>query len=395
MVYLLTTETEYGMKMRGNESMREFNSGFTERSYYNIVKLFVEGIYGNSFGLDKFEFNFRDDNEVNAHAEYKNGYDFLSINTGTITEMFALVKTAFAQNDILCEFGNASNEKNSKYIGEHVFEDRKYQIRFKTSFPIMDPCREQLSTFVALMTIRFIVGHEIGHIVNGHTRLLDELYMNSKICMRFEKNNDVVQYCLDRRTLEMDADAATATYTMDHILRLYEQKERIKELHINSIEELFKLFGFSIACVFMRFELDAPIGYEAKSLYLPNNARYVMVIDAAKQTMLSYVRNNIIPYPVDEQIYDKAVGYGLMEAEKIFSKYGYKMLFIEKLCNDSKEFQRFKDEVDNNWENNIYSQLQKYTRTVLYSEEKTEQAVKDMKKKQDGPFGIKKLFKKI
>ena len=71
------------------------------------------------------------------------------------------------------------------------------------------------------------------------------------------------------------------------------------------------------------------------------------------------------------------------------------MLFIEKLCNDSKEFQRFKDEVDNNWENNIYSQLQKYTRTVLYSEEKTEQAVKDMKKKQDGPFGIKKLFKKI
>lgn len=102
MVYLLTTETEYGMKMRGNESMREFNSGFTERSYYNIVKLFVEGIYGNSFGLDKFEFNFRDDNEVNAHAEYKNGYDFLSINTGTITEMFALVKTAFAQNDILC-----------------------------------------------------------------------------------------------------------------------------------------------------------------------------------------------------------------------------------------------------------------------------------------------------
>lgn len=62
---------------------------------------------------------------------------------------------------------------------------------------------------------------------------------------------------LDRRTLEMDADAVAATNLIDNILMSYEKrKKKLEYIQIFSVEDLFELWGFSIACVFMKFELD-------------------------------------------------------------------------------------------------------------------------------------------
>ncbi len=72
----------------------------------------------------------------------------------------------------------------------------------------------------------------------------------------------------------------------------------------------------------------------------------------------------------------------LWRQKKIFSKYGYKMLFIEKnYVMIVRSFSVFKDEVDNNWGKIIY--IHSY-RNILeqycIQKRKTEQAVKDMKK---------------
>lgn len=60
---------------------------------------------------------------MNATAYYdkKSDCDFLTINTGTLIEIFALIKTAFAQRNILCRFGNPNEERNAIYTGKHVF----------------------------------------------------------------------------------------------------------------------------------------------------------------------------------------------------------------------------------------------------------------------------------
>lgn len=219
--------------------MKDFKTGFTNESYFNIIKSIVEGIYAENFDARNFEFSFQDDNSINAYASYdKQGdYDILRINTGTIIELVALMKTAFAQRNILSDFGNANEEKNAIYIGKHVFRKNKHELIFCTRNTIVDACREELSLYVALLAIYFVFLHEVGHIVNGHTRLMNDLYMNSEFYMRMKKSNNSMQYYLDRRTLEMDADAMAATRSIDNVLILYEQdKARLEDMQIYSID---------------------------------------------------------------------------------------------------------------------------------------------------------------
>ena len=366
--------------------MEDFNTGFTNKSYFHIIKSIVEGIYERNFDIRKFDFNFRDDSSINACADYdkQGNYDILKINTGTIIEIVALMKTAFAQRKILSNFGNANEEKNAIYTGEYVYRNNKHELIFSTQNTIVDPCREQLSFYVALIAIRFVFTHEVGHIVNGHTRLMNDLYMNSKIYMRMEKSNNIVQYCLDRRTLEMDADAAAATSSIDNILILYEQdKAGLEDMQIYSIESLLELWGFSIACVFLLFELNCRTNYDLKSYYLPNSARYILAIDAARQTLLSYKRNKVISYTMDVGMYDKAVTKGLIEAENLFRLYSDDLSLSKDLLSNRDKFEIFSKEVNENWDKNLRERLSKYSRTVLFSEEETEQAIIDMKKKEE------------
>ena len=378
--------------------MKDFNTGFTDKSYFNLIKSIVEGIYKSNYDLKKLEFNFHDDSSVNACADYdeKGDYDFLTINTGTIAEIVAKIKTAFAQRNILCNFGSANEEKNAIYTGEHIFRNNKHEIVFSTHDAIVDPCREKLSFYVALLAIRFIFAHEVGHIVNGHTRLMNDLYMNSKIYMRMEKSNNVVQYCLDRRTLEMDADAAAATNSIDNILMIYDQEKKgLEDMQIFSIEDLLELWGFSVVCVFLIFESGCKTSYDSKSYYLPNDARYILAIDAARQTLLSYNRNKLMSYTVDVNNYDNAVVKGLIEAEKLFQLFSEDLTFSKSFMKNCDKFMFFSNEVNNNWDNNLRLRLEQYSRTVLFSEEETEQAIIDMKKKEEAMFSLKKIIHKI
>lgn len=374
--------------------MEDFNTGFTDLSYFNIVKTIVEEVYGRDFDLHKLEFNFHVDNRVNACADYdkRGDYDFLKINTGTIIEIVARMKTAFAQRNILCNFGNANGEKNVIYTGKHIFKDNKHELIFSAQDTIVNPCRENLSFFAALIAIRFVFTHEVGHIVNGHTRLMYDMYMNSKIFMSKEISNNNVQYCLDRRTLEMDADAFAATSSIDNILTLFNQNNAgLEDMQISSIEDLLELWGFSIACVFLMFELGGKTNYDLNSYYLPNDARYLLAIDAARQTLLSYIRNKVISYTVDVKIYDSAVTKGLIEAEKFFRLFSEDLTLSESLVNNKEKFVSFSNEVNDNWNNKLRLHLTQYSRTVLFSEKETEQAIIDMKKKEEAKISLKKM----
>lgn len=365
--------------------MQYFSTDFTDRSYFNIVKTIVEGIYAHNFDLKNFQFYFCADNEVNAKAHYdkENNYDFLTLNTGTIIEIVTLLKTAFAQKNILRKFGKPDKEQNMIYKGKYIFENNKHELIFSARNTIIDPCREELSLYAALLALRFISTHEIGHIVNGHTRLLNTLYANSKIHMRMEQENNNRQYCLDIMTLEMDADETAATHSIDNILMLYEKEQKnLKEMQIFSIEDLFELWGFSIACIFLRFESMSKTSYTLESCYLPNEARYLLTIDAARQTLLSYIRNKLISYTVDVETYNKAVTNGLLEAEKFFQLYGGDLAFTKSLPNNHGKFNLFFKVVNDNWDKKMRPFLKQYSnnRIVLFSEEETERAIKDMKK---------------
>lgn len=179
----------------------------------------------------------------------------------------------------------------------------------------------------------------------------------------------------------MDADAVAATNLIDNILMSYEKrKKKLEYIQIFSVEDLFELWGFSIACVFMKFELDIKSNYDPNSYYLPNDARYLLVVEAAKQHLLSYIRNKVISYTVDVKKYDSAIENGRLEAEKLFRLYSRDLSFTISLTNNREKYEFFSAEVMNNWANNLRPRLKQYSRTILFLEEETEQAIKDMKK---------------
>lgn len=160
-------------------------------------------------------------------------------------------------------------------------------------------------------------------------------------------------------------------------------------MQISSIEDLLELWGFSIACVFLMFELGGKTNYDLNSYYLPNDARYLLAIDAARQTLLSYSRNKVISYTVDVKIYDSAVTKGLIEAEKFFRLFSEDLTLSKSLVNNKEKFVSFSNEVNDNWNNKLRLHLTQYSRTVLFSEKETEQAIIDMKKKEEAKISLK------
>ena len=139
------------------------------------------------------------------------------------------------------------------------------------------------------------------------------------------------------------------------------------------------------------FESGDKTNYDLNSYYLPNDARYLLAIDAARQTLLCYNRNGVISYTVDVKIYDSAVTKGLIEAEKLFRLFSKDLTLSESLVNNKEKFVFFSNEVNDNWNNKLRLHLKQYSRTILFSEKETEQAIIDMKKK-EAKISVKKII---
>ena len=97
---------------------------------------------------------------------------------------------------------------------------------------------------------------------------------------------------------------------------------------------------------------------------------------------------------MDVKIYDSAVTKGLIEAEKLFRLFSKDLTLSESLVNNKEKFVFFSNEVNDNWNNKLRLHLKQYSRTILFSEKETEQAIIDMKKK-EAKISVKKIISKI
>ncbi|MGO5020896.1 hypothetical protein ACTQ32_13190 [Roseburia faecis] len=362
--------------------MKFFSEGFTSRSYFNICKQIVCGSYKEQVEKYNFSFNFSDENEMNAWTSLlDNGSDYLVVNVGTLIELFSLTKTTFGQKDCFESIGIAKNENNSGVKG--FFDEKNCNLYF-TGTP-KDSVRERASTCAALFAFRFIGTHELGHILNGHTSYLKKMYMNSKIGMRNEKITRCDAYCLDRRTLEMDADAAAATASIDNVIMLYHNEfDEFLSTLFKKKEEIFGLWSFAICSVFMLFESLMTTTYNKNGYYLPNKARFYMAMGSAYETAKEYVNYDIVPeLKENKAMIVKEVFYGIEQAEKIFLKKGFAFSWIKDFFEESELYIEYSDEVLCNWDNNLENKLEKYARTPLYNKDKMGAVFEQLKRIHD------------
>lgn len=358
-----------------------FNEGFTDNSYLNICKQMVLGIYKDRTGQD-INFYYSDEDEVNAWADLdKDENDLLVINAKTVVEFFAIMKTAFSQKEIFPEIGDISNETNSFIEGVFTYFDK--QIRYSNT--PHDVIRDTMANYAALFSIRFIFTHELGHIMSGHTRYLGTTYMNSKIGMRLERVVNHSRYCLDRRTMEMDADASAITSSFDNVAMLY--KYHYEDAPISLLkrrEEIFSIWSFSIAAIFMLFETDSVSDYSHKGYYLPNEARFMMVMNAAYETAKSYINHNIAPELGTNKLeIMRSVVYGVKQCESFFQNVYCKSFFWSNaILNPDERYKYYSSEVLQNWDNKLKDKLVKYSRAPLYDKDKIDEMIEIIKKSQ-------------
>lgn len=360
-----------------------FNEGYSENSYFRIMQIICEEIYSSSITSDKkreLDFYYDEDLSFNACA-YSNGkIDYMNMNVGTLIEIFSYMKTAFSNPSCFCFLGDVTKEKGKNVRA--FFEPHKRQLIF-SGIPIDDD-REHLSTIASLMALRFIYGHELGHLYNGHTEYIRTLYSVPNMQMIVKKElakinaKQAQSYALDRRTLEMDADAFAASISMVNIIMSYLQREKQKASFVwlkNPIE-IFSLWSFSIHSIFLLFEYNAGSKYDKFSYYLPNEARGILVFTSALNVLESYIEHGM--FMCNDEVYSEIkcqIANGIVEAEKFFNAtYGTNYDFLKHTI-ENKEYVMYAEEVLKHWNDNLYGKLKKFARVPLYHPDTIEETM--------------------
>lgn len=371
-----------------------FNTGFTQNSFLNLGKSFIENFYKNAVNAPSnqnhkyktkgFQFNYIEDASINACVMIKNNYDHMWVNTGTVVDIFAYFSSVFSDSTMFPTIGDVKKEQNIIING--IFDNKTCQILYNSE-PQTDE-RRIIGNFAALLAYRYVLCHELGHLLNGHSYLLNTLYANGKVDMIAKyymstfSENQQIKYALDRRTMEMDADSFAATNGIDNIIVMYMNLDKHK-FYFDLLDDpirIFSIWSFAVHSVFLLFEKDSSSNYSPYDYYLPNEAREFLNIASVLRTIDEYRKNNI--FDCDELLYSQIIEKivdGIKDAETYFNKrYSKNFDFIFQTIS-STDYNIYSNQVLEHWNNNLFHKLTPYSRSILYSPSNLDQFIKLIK----------------
>ena len=369
--------------MAANKENNIFRDGFTDNSYFSIFKNITEDIYNRRPQKDMSEeliFAYSEDTQINASARRDDGKDYLTVNVGTLLYVYVYMKTALSDKDVFFDIGNIELENNNNVFGK--FDKDCRQLLFSNG-PI-DPVRSMMVNYLSMFAIKFIVGHELGHILNGHCDFIKESYAVPEIKMiSLYNNGNEIQYALNRRTLEMDADAAAMTASIDNIIELYKSLKKGDFIEFGRMlpdsKYLFKLWGFAINSVFLIFEDVISTQYSRGAFYLPNRARAALAFNAGFNMIDSEIKNRIFVCDDSEQSEIKSsigdgINYSIIYHNR---KYKKEYQYFNSVTSEA-NYKKFTSEVLTNWDVQLRERLEKYARSPLYNPDTIDYVIKTL-----------------
>lgn len=238
--------------------------------------------------IEKFNFLFADDFELNGCAFSTSGNDFICLNKGSVVNLFKTFSKLMQHPDVLSRIDN-SGEKYIDKIIEPVFNDERKLFMYdgpKSSI------RRDVVAAMSMISIIYIIFHEFGHLYNGHIRWLRDSCGVKKLKItenEFDNNNFLYYY----KALEMDADAFAACRTADIIASYIDDPKRSPELYFfDSFKDNYDLFTILHISVYIFYLTMSPVecigSMIDKTHYLPTKIRCAQVFDIIKE----YLSNN-------------------------------------------------------------------------------------------------------
>ncbi|MGG2113625.1 hypothetical protein ABFY60_24670 [Lysinibacillus pakistanensis] len=330
--------------------------------YQYLVKEALESDITNH----RLEFYLKDDSSLGGKAWSKDNLDNIQVNKGVIDNYFDYFYgfTKMQTDDFLEKLHIEDVEEASyEFIkfdgnGNHNLFDSKV-IDYK------------LAGLLTIFVSRFIITHELGHLLNGHCEYLNSKEQNDiHYISMFEKDNSKNiknVSSLDFRTLEMDADAFAATDNFRNLLLLYEKfEDKVDgDLNIKPIE-LFYWWSFAIRSNFLITQkILNDEEYKPDKKHLPSVARWVLILGS----IISIIDGDL--YKINYRTGDNKekllehITKGFMFAEKQYNKRFYTSYnSLEETINSS-DYINYVTATQKNWEN-LRNELSRFSRLPLY-----------------------------
>lgn len=310
----------------------------------------------------------KDDMKLGGKAWCKNDIDNIQINKGVIDNFFDYFYdfTKKISEDFFKTLGYGMEIEEVSYEG--IIWDNTEKFRAIDSKVIDLNLAVLLDIFVA----RFILTHELGHLLNGHCRYLNSKYDGSiqYIPMFYNetdgKSSDIS--ALDLRTLEMDADAFAATDNFKNLVLLYNKFEEQVDSNLNIKPiDLFYWWSFAIRSNFLLMQnILNDTEYKENMTHLPSVARWNLII-ASIDTIISsgIYKINYRNGDSEEKIINKIL-QGCIYAEKYFNgRFLTECNWITEI-EENKDYNKYITEIKSNWEN-ISRKLRCFARLPLYN----------------------------
>lgn len=196
--------------------------------------------------IPKIHIDFIDSLSFNACAFKEQDIYFIGINVGAIRTLHAFFNYLLSFPDVLDFVGD-----NTKEISPVLMKSDDFKLFVKPK----DKIREIYAKGLFVFAVRFLIIHELAHILNGHLDLkkneqgipfMSEVSSDSEI----ESDNN---FYLNSQTLEYDADCYAANICIKIIIASFKSPESINtdiKPFFESLEEALFLWSFSSYSIF-------------------------------------------------------------------------------------------------------------------------------------------------
>lgn len=358
----------YLQNMRGNKCMNkllEEDLIYRANRIYEYFQQLIKECAFDKWYASSLEFEIKDSEEINGKSWCEKDKDHIEINRGVIEKYynyFAIVM----ENDKVNFLRHLNVTKEDDELRKMSYEGVLFkdgQVEVYDSKLVDDGKAKLLEMFVS----RFIILHELGHILNGHCKLIANkcTKMGLKyIPLYYSENEKLLDEddALDIRTLEMDADAFAATQSIFYVLFLYENFESQVKIKMEP-NDVFYWWSFAVRSHFLMCEdLFMDNKYYKKMTHLPSNARWTLIYYSALEVIDSC---NIIE---QEKIrFKELITKGAIDAEVKFNCVKYTNYNWVSEIDNNIQYINYRNEVNINWEK-LKNQLKEYARLPLFGE---------------------------
>ncbi|MGQ9006136.1 hypothetical protein [Bacillus sp. FSL R5-0523] len=337
---------------------------------YEQYQFLMKGIFKNETNISKYKLNFyiKEDANLGGKAWCEKYTDNILIYKGVIDNFFDYFYsfTKMQSKSFLEKLHfNYEDETEVSYELLKFVDNGKANIFDSKIIDI------KLAGLLTIFVSRFIITHELGHLLNGHCEFLySKDKKNIQYISMFEKDKNQTTKTispLDFRTLEMDADAFAATDNCRNLILLYELfEEKVdSDLNIKPID-LFYWWSFAIRSNFLitqRILNDEE--YKVDKTHLPSVARWILILGS----MLNIIESDT--YKINYRVGDskekllQSFVNGFVYAEKCYNEIFYTNYnCIEETIN-SEDYVHYASATQRNWEN-LRSELDIFSRLPLY-----------------------------